>query len=193
MEGIGKVDGIFSTEHKDDDESDTVDFPYSSSPTSLESDEPSLISEIFCDACPYCCDVCENSQCPSCLLKKSFKTDSSSNKRFLSLSEPPSTRVSCCDIESVYTLCQVRRHKQIDSCWLVAGDTIYDATKYIKYHPAGSACILLKAGGCSDCSQDMSFHSKRAMSMWRDCRIGKLKRCPGERLENKKSNLCVIS
>jgi len=179
----------------DDDETDTLDVPNILEKQSYQNvPEPPLILEsITCDACPYCSDVCGNSSCESCLLKKSLSSERCPNKRFLSLSDPLSTRVGCCDTEKIfYTMCEVRRHNHINSAWLRAGDTIYDATKYIKYHPAGSECILLKAGGCSNCSQDIDFHSKRAKSMWRDCRIGKLKRCPGEKLEDGQS-VCVIS
>jgi len=175
----------------EEDETHTPDVSHRSKLTYQESPEPQLI--ITCDACPYCSDVCGKNDCGSCLLKKSFPIKHDKKKRFLSLEETFQSQIICCDNEKLYyTMCEVRRHNHMNSAWLRAGDNIYDVTKYIKYHPAGSECILQKAGGTSDCTQDISFHSNRAKSIWRDCRIGKLKRCPGERLDDGKS-VCVIS
>jgi cytochrome b involved in lipid metabolism len=164
-----------------------------SSEPDLSSEPPSLVSESTCDACPYCNDVCADKNCSSCLFKKSSNRDPGTSKRFPTIPEPLPPRVNCCDIDKFYTRCEVRRHNHIDSAWLIAGEYIYDATRYIKSHPAGSTCILLKSGGSSDVSQDMAFHSRLAMSMWRDCRIGKVKKCPCEKSNRHKKDVCIIS
>ena len=79
--------------------------------------------------------------------------------------------------EKLFTICQVRRHNHADSTWLVAGDRVYDATSILRGHPGGADCILRKAGGVVDCTQDLQFHSKSAIRMWKRHEIGRLRRC----------------
>ncbi|KAF0718976.1 Aste57867_1363 [Aphanomyces stellatus] len=73
-------------------------------------------------------------------------------------------------------LCEVKRHKDLTSCWLVSGGVVYDVTSVIQQHPAGTKCILRKAGGM-DCTQDLRFHSKDAQRCWKQCAVGKLLPC----------------
>ncbi|KAG9411355.1 hypothetical protein AC1031_016990 [Aphanomyces cochlioides] len=73
-------------------------------------------------------------------------------------------------------LCEVKRHKSLTSCWLVSNSIVYDVTNVIQQHPAGTKCILRKAGG-QDCTQDLKFHSKDAQRCWKQCAIGKLLPC----------------
>lgn len=109
-----------------------------------------------CDACPRCDDRCLNhSTCPSCKNKKV----TSGNR---------------------YTVCQVRRHNHFESAWLVAGSKIYDATSYIRCHPAGEESILRKSGGAVDVTRDIEFHSSRTQRMMRSLEVGRLIPCGGE-------------
>ncbi|ETV95929.1 hypothetical protein H310_10590 [Aphanomyces invadans] len=73
-------------------------------------------------------------------------------------------------------LCEVKRHRSLSSCWLVANGIVYDVTNVIQQHPAGTKCILRKAGGV-DCTQDLRFHSKEAQQCWKQCAVGKLLPC----------------
>ncbi|RHY18872.1 hypothetical protein DYB25_013577 [Aphanomyces astaci] len=73
-------------------------------------------------------------------------------------------------------LCEVKRHRSLTSCWLVANGIVYDVTNVIQQHPAGTKCILRKAGGV-DCTQDLRFHSKDAQRCWKQCAIGKFLPC----------------
>jgi cytochrome b involved in lipid metabolism len=82
--------------------------------------------------------------------------------------------------EVFYTRCQVRTHDNDSSCWLVAGNSIYDATSLLKSHPGGKECILRKAGGVEDCAMDIYFHSQRGREMWKRHRIGRLIECGEE-------------
>jgi cytochrome b involved in lipid metabolism len=118
-----------------------------------------------CDACPCCRDVCDNPECLSCDEKTRY------------LPCPPCKGRE----QGYYTMCQVRRHNNKDSAWLVAGDTIYDATSYMQQdsHPGGAASILRKAGGVQDCLQDLQFHSKAGVRTWKKYEIGKLRPCEG--------------
>ena len=79
--------------------------------------------------------------------------------------------------EKYYTICQVRRHNTKESAWLVAGDTIYDATPYVNTHPGGETSILRKAGGAEDVSRDLHFHSPTGKRMFQRYKIGKLREC----------------
>mmetsp|Transcript_14369 Transcript_14369/g.30737 ORF Transcript_14369/g.30737 Transcript_14369/m.30737 type:complete len:174 (-) Transcript_14369:215-736(-) len=82
------------------------------------------------------------------------------------------------DKEKTYTMCQIRKHNHANSAWILVGDTIYDATPYIRNHPGGMAAILRKSGGAVDCTEDLSFHSKRAQKEWKRFKVGTLRPCP---------------
>ena len=86
--------------------------------------------------------------------------------------------------EVFFSRCQVRSHDNDSSCWLVAGDVVYDATSLLKSHPGGKECILRKAGGVEDCSMDIYFHSQRGRAMWERHRIGRLVECGKEPSSN---------
>ena len=75
-----------------------------------------------------------------------------------------------------FTMCQVRRHNSRSDCWLVAHKRVYDATPFIKYHPAGPRPILSRAGG--DCTTDYDFHSLVAhRQYWKPLCVGKVVDC----------------
>jgi nitrate reductase (NAD(P)H) len=78
-------------------------------------------------------------------------------------------------------MCEIARHNTADSCWLLVGDVIYDATSYMQQHqhPGGAASILKKSGGAVDCTMDFNFHSKNGKKTWQKYRVGKLQKCPG--------------
>lgn len=81
------------------------------------------------------------------------------------------------DGERYYTPCQVRRHNTRESAWLVAGDNIYDATPYLATHPGGAESILRRAGGATDATRDLEFHSGKGKRMFQRYRIGKVRPC----------------
>ena len=119
-----------------------------------------------CNACPFCegCECCSNTE-----ISLSDSDHSRIEKRRKSNAS-----------KNAYTLCQVRRHNTRESAWLVAGDRIYDATNYISYHPGGERSILRYAGGVKDCTEDMNFHSKNGIKLWKKFEIGILVSCPGK-------------
>jgi cytochrome b involved in lipid metabolism len=78
-------------------------------------------------------------------------------------------------------MCQIRSHNTVQSCWLVAGENVYDATEYLAMHPGGERSILKKSGGVCDCTEDIHFHSKKGKLVWNKYRIGKVRKCPGPR------------
>uniref|UniRef100_A0A7S3K3K6 Cytochrome b5 heme-binding domain-containing protein n=1 Tax=Aureoumbra lagunensis TaxID=44058 RepID=A0A7S3K3K6_9STRA len=112
--------------------------------------------EQICDACPYCDDRCSNPCCIVCSTKPITKRQ---GNRF--------------------TRCEIRRHSTAESCWLVAGSTIYDVTSFIPRHPAGTYSIVRNAGG-RDCTEDLAFHSGKAQKLWNQHKIGRLMLCPSE-------------
>lgn len=135
-----------------------------------------------CDACPCCRDTCDNvSSCISCQKKQNAIT----MPRLVSSSNLLSLISSICSGESpennstqnTYTMCQLKRHNHAESAWILVGDTIYDATPYIRSHPGGTATILRKSGGAADCTEDMRFHSGRAQKEWRRFKVGTLVPC----------------
>ena len=154
------------------------------------SSEEEQISNGECNACNYCLDICNNvDSCMSCQKKLNIihnrqkRGDTETSWLMDALSN------ICQNTESqvkdnkqqtrTYTMCQLRRHNHAESAWILVGDTIYDATPYIKSHPGGTETILRKSGGVYDCTEDLMFHSKRAQKEWRKHKIGTLRRCRG--------------
>mmetsp|Transcript_3445 Transcript_3445/g.4582 ORF Transcript_3445/g.4582 Transcript_3445/m.4582 type:complete len:221 (+) Transcript_3445:183-845(+) len=162
------------------------DLETSISSSTSSSSFPELVYE-KCNACPFCADVCSNPDCVTCQEKTSKKRKSN---RF----------------ESSYTECELRRHNHKESAWLLCGEVIYDATRFIKNHPGGEKSIIRKSGCTVDCTKDMSFHSAKAVRLWNQTKVGNLVPCAGEsggfwnanpQNENidifEKSDQCVIS
>jgi cytochrome b involved in lipid metabolism len=181
---------------------DTVDTPTMSLSqlNSVSQDMPDLVSE-ECDACPYCADICADPLCDVCIQKQnryhcieiSRKSQQSSELMSFPFFGHGKTEHN---VVKHYTSCQIRRHCNESSAWLVCGDNIYDATKFIETHPGGRLSILRKAGGVADCSIDMSFHSKGGQKLWKNCLIGKVRTCTGplgEEGRNCEGDQCIIS
>lgn len=132
-----------------------------------------------CNACPHCDDRCNNQNCRTCSTKRM--------QQKVNLIYPFQSD------ETYYTMCQVARHDHADSCWLLVGDTIYDATSYIAKHPGGKTSIIKKSGGKVDCSVDFDFHSKNARRMWKKYKVGKVYRCPSQSSAFGTDEQCIIS
>lgn len=74
-----------------------------------------------------------------------------------------------------FTREEVAKHNTAESCWLVAGEKVFDVTEFVRLHPAGPVAILKRAGGCADCTQDYKFHSKGARAQWKHYQVGVLR------------------
>mmetsp|Transcript_4467 Transcript_4467/g.6491 ORF Transcript_4467/g.6491 Transcript_4467/m.6491 type:complete len:180 (-) Transcript_4467:145-684(-) len=137
-----------------------------------------------CDACPCCRDTCDNANsCIPCQKKRNATTmprmhESSSNLLALLSSICSGESPENNNAQKTYTMCQLKRHNHAESAWILVGDTIYDATPYIRSHPGGTETILRKSGGAADCTEDMRFHSGRAQREWRKFKVGTLVACP---------------
>jgi len=72
-----------------------------------------------------------------------------------------------------FTMEQVGKHKVKDDCWIVIDNKVYDATKFIPFHPGGETAILINAG--TDCSEEFNMiHSEKARKMLTKYYIGDL-------------------
>ncbi|KEG03061.1 conserved Plasmodium protein, unknown function [Plasmodium vinckei vinckei] len=90
-----------------------------------------------------------------------------------------------------FTYCEIKRHCNIDDCWLVANGNVYDVTNFIEEHPGGINCILNKA--TNDVSSDYSFHSKYAQTaVWNPLKIGRVTSCSKEFVEDKSASNCIF-
>jgi cytochrome b involved in lipid metabolism len=132
------------------------------------------IDSNICDACGYCDDVCEQSNCIACQSKSMPGSMLSSPCVSVNASTGHGDRFD----RRSYTMCQIRRHNHKGSAWIVAGDSIYDATPYLTTHPGGVECLLRRAGGVQDCTRDLDFHSAHGKQMFKKCLIGKVRSCP---------------
>jgi cytochrome b involved in lipid metabolism len=72
-----------------------------------------------------------------------------------------------------YYMHEVLKHNNIDSCWLISNNKIYDVTKFIDKHPGSKKAILSKCG--TDVTKDYKFHSyKTRKEIWKLYHIGYL-------------------
>lgn len=153
--------------------------------------------EYECNACCYCNDTCEVDSCISCEKKKlnnAHRRDrrprEGTNEGSWIIEALFNTQLNKKNIkedsnnrpERTYTMCQLRRHNHANSAWILVGNTIYDATPYIKGHPGGLETILRKTGGVTDCTEDLNFHSKRAQKEWRKFKVGNLCECSSRQM-----------
>lgn len=90
-----------------------------------------------------------------------------------------------------YTFCDVNLHSSMESCWLVAFNTVYDVTSFLVEHPGGVRSILRNCGKI--CDRDFNFHSNTAQVMWKKYQIGKLVPCPGHPNVGQVESGCIIS
>lgn len=72
-----------------------------------------------------------------------------------------------------YTTDEIKKHDNINSCWLVAHGKVYDVTPWLKIHPARKESILKYAG--TDATEHFNFHSKHAQNYWKTHQIGYVK------------------
>jgi cytochrome b involved in lipid metabolism len=165
-------------DESDDDESDNNDNNENNNNNENESGACGS-SCSRCNACPHCADVCDNNDCNACREKSTFAATAAASAAAASSSSSKTTS---------YTLCQVRRHNHAASAWIVAGNVIYDATPYLSGHPGGADCILRRAGGVTDCTADLYFHSRRGRKQWEKRRIGTLRPCAKDENNNNNNN-----
>ncbi|EUD66419.1 hypothetical protein C922_03053 [Plasmodium inui San Antonio 1] len=102
------------------------------------------------------------------------------------------------EYKQYFTKCEIRRHCDVNDCWVVANGYVYDVTTILRHHPGGINCILKKGG--DDVSMDYSFHSKYAQkNFWEPLRIGTVITCSKEvndlrmgSLSYKMKNKCMM-
>lgn len=90
-----------------------------------------------------------------------------------------------------YTFCDVKLHSSIESCWLIAFNTVYDVTTFLREHPGGTKSILRNCGKI--CDRDFNFHSIAAQNLWKKHQIGKLIPCAGHPNVGQAESGCTIS
>jgi len=69
-----------------------------------------------------------------------------------------------------YRIEEISQHNNMDSCWLIVKNRVYDITPFLNTHPIDSNVILKKGG--TDVSLDYRFHSKKTRKLWKKYFIG---------------------
>jgi cytochrome b involved in lipid metabolism len=86
---------------------------------------------------------------------------------------------------TTYALDEIAKHDQLNDCWLVVRNRVYDVSTMIQEHP-GSSTAILKHGG-QVCDEDFDFHSPAARRFW-------LKHyCIGRVEGTNEASWCVVS
>lgn len=76
--------------------------------------------------------------------------------------------------EKIYTLEELKQHKDAKSLWIAISDTVYDVTAFMEEHPGGEEVLLEQAGGYgTDAFEDVG-HSVDARELMKKYAIGKL-------------------
>jgi cytochrome b involved in lipid metabolism len=73
-------------------------------------------------------------------------------------------------MSNIFSLREIKSHNNIDDCWLIANNNVYDATSFLKEHPAHSKRVLKYAG--TDVTNDFNFHTKNQKDEWKKYFIG---------------------
>lgn len=90
----------------------------------------------------------------------------------------PDAPVDAQEGESAYTLDELARHADEDSCWIAVEGIVYDITEYLPMHPTRPDILLPWCGG--EATEGMRTkgygrdHSPAAWAMLEDYRIGTL-------------------
>ncbi|XP_046552939.1 cytochrome b5-like isoform X3 [Haliotis rubra] len=74
----------------------------------------------------------------------------------------------------MYSLKDVAHHCDLESCWIVVSDLVYDVTNFIREHPGGEDIILEHAGTDATVAFVDKGHSRDAYEMLRDYLVGQL-------------------
>ena len=91
------------------------------------------------------------------------------------------------DSESVYTLAEVAEHDQLEDCWMVIENNVYDFSAYVPRHPAPPSVLQNWCG--QEATEGMrtkgygNNHSDAAWEMMSEYRIGVL--AESDRAENR--------
>jgi len=141
-----------------------------------------------CISCEYYCSLKECEFCASMLVlvsssssmrdtlrgggtKRRAKTTGKINHH-----HHRSSRFTCCDIDRLRKRAREREGEEDEKVWLVAHGNVYEASAFVRFHPAGREVMMKGAG--RDNSEDFDMHSKRAREVWRELRVGELIQCP---------------
>lgn len=79
--------------------------------------------------------------------------------------------------EPIYTMNEVAEHCDVNSCWIVLWDKVYDVTDLLCMHPGGLDVIMENAGTDATVPFVDKGHSKFAISMIDKYYIGELAEC----------------
>jgi len=75
--------------------------------------------------------------------------------------------------EKVFTMEEVARHNKADDAWLVIDGDVYDITKFIKFHPGGSALLAAHAG-TDGTEAFFDMHKTEVLYKYQRLKIGRL-------------------
>ncbi|XP_022914316.1 cytochrome b5-like [Onthophagus taurus] len=76
--------------------------------------------------------------------------------------------------KKIFTLKEVASHDDIDDCWVIIYDRVYDLTDFIMEHPGGWEVLIENAGKDATIAFRGTGHSKSAVEMLEKYYIGDL-------------------
>ncbi|KAK3158602.1 hypothetical protein QOZ80_2AG0139250 [Eleusine coracana subsp. coracana] len=72
----------------------------------------------------------------------------------------------------LYTFEEVRKHNELNDCWLIISGKVYDVTPFMEEHPGGDDVLLASTGKDATTDYEDIGHSDSATEMMRQYCIG---------------------
>ena len=79
-------------------------------------------------------------------------------------------------MSNIFSIREIKSHNNIDDCWLIANNKVYNASPFLKEHPSHTNRVLKYAG--MDVTKDFNFHTKKQQQEWNKYFIGYICRKP---------------
>ena len=79
---------------------------------------------------------------------------------------------------NIYSINEVKYHNTINDCWLIANKKVYNASDFLKSHPAHTKRIMKYAG--TDVTKDFNFHTQDQQKVWARYLIGYIDNIPNK-------------
>ena len=83
-------------------------------------------------------DKQNNDNTPAIKTKSTKQTESKTNNA----NAKPNVSVAKPKVLKEYTMNEIEKHDNADSCWIVVWDKVYDATPFLYKHPGGSNFLV---------------------------------------------------
>ena len=79
---------------------------------------------------------------------------------------------------NIYSINEIKYHNTVNDCWLISNNKVYNASSFLRLHPAHTNRIMKNAG--KDVTKDFNFHTKNQQKEWNKYLIGYIDKIPNK-------------